>query len=70
MGLPSEAFAQAGRRAAVRATRSRVLLCERCNLCYKWEPSGVRGQGDREESARCLHAFDCGNQMSRTCIWR
>ena len=42
-----------GRRAAVRATCSRVLLCERCNLCYKWELSGVRGQGDREESARC-----------------
>jgi len=42
-----------GRRAAVRATCSRVLLCERFNSCYKWELSGVRGQGDREESARC-----------------
>jgi len=49
---------------------SHALLCERCNLCYKWKLSQVRGQGDREESARCLHAFDCNNQKPRTCIWR
>ena len=48
----------------------RYLLCERCNLCYKHEFSRVRGQGDREENAYCLRAFDCSNQKQRRCIWR